>query len=126
MSQFMQQTVEPALQQVAKEICQSGQQASVSKEDSYIELRVLYGGETDFVYGVHSVGHLIPHFAFPEFDAKTDESKRYYRAEVYLAEGSQHYDLYGYNQEQVLDDVLIQYEKHMHFLHIVSDSQAEE
>ncbi|MBD3634366.1 MAG: choline BCCT transporter BetT [Methylophaga sp.] len=126
MSQFMQQTVEPALQQVAKEICQSGQQASVSKEDSYIELRVLYGGETDFVYGVHSVGHLIPHFAFPEFDAKADESKRYYRAEVYLAEGSQHYDLYGYNQEQVLDDVLIQYEKHMHFLHIVSDSQAEE
>ncbi len=126
MQQFMQQTVAPALQQVATEISNTGQEAIVNIEDNCVELKVVYGGEVDFVYEVHSIGHLVPSFAFPEFDPKTDESKRYYRAEVYLAEGSQHYDLYGYNQEQVLDDVLIQYEKHMHFLHIVSDTQATE
>jgi choline/glycine/proline betaine transport protein len=87
-----------------------------------VALRVSYGGDDDFVYGVHSVGHLIPSFAFPEFEREGEGGQRYYRAEVYLAEGSQHYDLYGYNHEQLIDDVLIQYEKHMHFLHIVSES----
>lgn len=121
MQQFLQQVAAPALKEVADELRHTGMDVSVASEQDYVELKVTYGGEVDFVYGVHSVGHLIPHFAFPEYDPETDESKRYYRAEVYLAEGSQHYDLYGYNSEQLIDDVLIQYEKHMHFLHIVSD-----
>jgi len=121
MQQFLQQVAAPALKEVADELRHTGMDVSVASEQDYVELKVTYGGEVDFVYGVHSVGHLIPHFAFPEYDPETDESKRYYRAEVYLAEGSQHYDLYGYNSEQLIDDVLIQYEKHMHFLHIVGD-----
>lgn len=121
-SRFLQQTIKPSLSAVADEIRQGGVSVEINDREDYIELKVIYDGEDDFIYGVHAVGHLIPSFAFPEFDPITDESKRYFRAEVYLAEGSQHYDLYGYNQEQVIDDVLIQYEKHMHFLHIVSES----
>lgn len=121
-SRFLQQIIKPSLSAVADEIRQGGVSVEINDREDYIELKVIYDGEDDFIYGVHAVGHLIPSFAFPEFDPITDESKRYFRAEVYLAEGSQHYDLYGYNQEQVIDDVLIQYEKHMHFLHIVSES----
>ena len=87
--------------------------------DRSVELRVKHGEEPEFIYGVYAAGHLLPSFAFPEFDSKEpDESKRYYRAEVYLAEGSQHYDIWGYLEEQVIGDVLGQYEKHMHFLHL--------
>jgi choline/glycine/proline betaine transport protein len=121
MSSFLNAVILPSLEAVANEIRQSGMEVVIDHEDNFIALKVVYAGEDDFIYGVHAVGHLIPHFAFPEFDPKTDESQRYYRAEVYLAEGSQYYDLFGYNQEQVIDDVLIQYEKHMHFLHIVQD-----
>ncbi|EGL53058.1 choline-glycine betaine transporter [Methylophaga aminisulfidivorans MP] len=121
MQTFLNDVVKPALKKVAAELRNTGVESEiVSKKDS-IELNVSYGGEKDFVYGVHSVRHVMPSFALDALD-DDDETKRYYRGEVYLAEGSQHYDMYGYNQEQVIDDILIQYEKHMHFLHIVGDS----
>ncbi|GLP99609.1 MAG: choline BCCT transporter BetT [Pseudomonadota bacterium] len=120
MQTFLNDVVKPALKKVAAELRNTGVESEiVSKKDS-IELNVSYGGEKDFVYGVHSVRHVMPSFALDALD-DDDETKRYYRGEVYLAEGSQHYDMYGYNQEQVIDDILIQYEKHMHFLHIVGD-----
>lgn len=121
MHTFLSAIILPSLETVAIEIRHSGMDVQVEDNDGFVELKVICAGEDNFVYGVHAIGHLIPNFAFPEFDSKMDDSKRYYRAEVYLAEGSQYYDLYGYNQEQVIDDVLIQYEKHMHFLHIVND-----
>lgn len=121
MQTFLMEVVKPALKKVSAELRTTGVDAEIlSKKDS-VELVVSYGGERDFVYGVHSVRHVMPSFALDALD-DDDETKRYYRGEVYLAEGSQHYDLYGYNQEQVIDDILIQYEKHMHFLHIVGDS----
>jgi len=121
MHTFLKAIILPSLEAVATEIRHSGMEVKVEDKDGFVELKVICVGEDDFVYGVHAIGHLIPNFAFPEFDSKLDDSKRYYRAEVYLAEGSQYYDLYGYNQEQVIDDVLIQYEKHMQFLHIIND-----
>lgn len=117
-TRFLATTVQPALEEMAEEIRNSGLEVEVVHEDGSVELTVLQGEEQDFLYGVHTVSHLLPTFAFPEFDTKVDERKRYYRAEVYLMEGSQHYDVYGYTREQVIGDVLAQYEKHMHFLHL--------
>ncbi|MGD8407847.1 MAG: choline BCCT transporter BetT [Thiohalophilus sp.] len=119
--EFMNTVVKPALESVAQEICNVDSEvtAEVSQDEKTVELRVRHGEEQDFIYGVYLAGHLPPAFAFPEFDSgEPDESKRYYRAEVYLVEGSQHYDIWGYVQEQVIADVLGQYEKHMHFLHM--------
>jgi choline/glycine/proline betaine transport protein len=46
-------------------------------------------------------------------------NRRYYRAEVHLSEGSQDYDLTGYNKEQIINDILDQYERHLQYLHLV-------
>ncbi len=121
MQTFLVEVVKPALKKVSAELKETGVDAEIVTKKDSIELAVSYGGERDFVYGVHSVRHIMPSFALDALD-DDDETKRYYRGEVYLAEGSQHYDMYGYNQEQVIDDILIQYEKHMHFLHIVGES----
>jgi len=121
MRAFLSDVVKNALNKVAVELRKSDLEVEVIQQKDFIELSVLHGGEKDFIYGVHSIGHLKPSFAVDGLET-TDETKRYYRCEVYLAEGSQHYDLYGYNQEQVIDDVLIKYEKHMHFLHIVRET----
>jgi choline/glycine/proline betaine transport protein len=38
--------------------------------------------------------------------------------EVHLGEGSQGYDLTGYTKEQVIADVLNQYERHLEYLRL--------
>jgi choline/glycine/proline betaine transport protein len=42
----------------------------------------------------------------------------YYRAEVFLSQGGQTYDVYGYDQQEIIGDILDHFEKYLHFLHI--------
>ncbi|MDU6101749.1 MAG: high-affinity choline transporter BetT, partial [Acinetobacter sp.] len=42
----------------------------------------------------------------------------YFRLETYLYDGSQDNDLVVYSKEQVINDILYKYERHMTFLHI--------
>lgn len=35
-------------------------------------------------------------------------------------EGGQHYDIMGYAREQVVGDALSKYERHRHYMHLVS------
>ena len=44
---------------------------------------------------------------------------QYARLEVHLVDGGQDYDVMGYTAEQVIHDCLDQYERHLHFLHLV-------
>lgn len=115
---FLHETVLPALQAVAQELRGHGLEVSVEDQQRRVDLTVMHGEEVDFVYAVRARGFASPGFAFPEFETRVSDSKKYYRAEVYLREGSQHYDVMGYTKEQVIGDILNQYDKHMHFLHL--------
>ncbi|MEQ8346297.1 MAG: choline BCCT transporter BetT [Sneathiellaceae bacterium] len=118
---FLVETAMPAMQQVAEEIRAAGWIADVEAEEDQVVMTVYHGEEREFLYGVHLRGYSAPTFAFPEIDMKDrGEVQRYYRAEVHLLEGGQHYDVLGYTKEQIIGDVLQQYEKHMHFLHIAA------
>jgi choline/glycine/proline betaine transport protein len=35
-----------------------------------------------------------------------------------LRRGGQSYDIYGYEGDQIIDDILGQFEKYLHFLHV--------
>ena len=52
--------------------------------------------------------------------AKQMEEHKYYRIEVHLGEGGQDYDIMGWTKETILNDVLEQYSRHVHFLSQVS------
>ncbi|MGF7561151.1 hypothetical protein AAGN56_26555, partial [Klebsiella pneumoniae] len=84
-------------------------------------LEVDLGNELNFIYEVRLRGYSSPTFALAAMDnnEQQTEQHRYYRAEVYLKEGGQNYDVMGWNQEQLINDILDQYEKHLHFLHLV-------
>jgi len=118
MSLFMDEVVRPALQEVADEIELSDNEVTVEVTEKGTELRILHGEETDFLYSVHVLGLLKPDFAYLPSEKTPDENQRFYRAEVYLLEGSQDYDVYGFSQEQLLQDILCQYNKHIHFLNL--------
>ncbi|MDX1804525.1 MAG: choline BCCT transporter BetT [Alcanivorax sp.] len=119
--EFMEVTVKPALEEVAEELRTHGMQVDVNHRDDRSYLEVSHDNEIDFRYGVRVRGYARPSITIRQLDyaKKHADKDTYYRAEVFLSEGGQDYDLMGYTREQVIADVLDQYEKHMHFLHML-------
>jgi choline/glycine/proline betaine transport protein len=79
-------------------------------------IEVVKEGQIDFIYDIRMVEYAMPEYAFPEM--AEDNPSHYYRAEVFLRRGGQSYDIYGYEGQQIIDDILDQFEKYLHFLHI--------
>lgn len=107
---------------VQEELNKQGTISHISDtDDERIRLEVDLGNELNFIYEVRLRGYNSPAFAMAAMDndEQQAEQHRYYRAEVYLKEGGQNYDVMGWNQEQLINDILDQYEKHLHFLHLV-------
>jgi len=116
---FIKGTVYPAMQQFAEELRRNGSDAQVDASEAWNQasLSVMHSGEIDFQYLVKTQWHPRPNETLAEPGGT--EGAGYYRAEVHLNEGSQDYDLMGWTQQQVLHDLLEQYEKHLHFLHVL-------
>ncbi len=115
---FIVDTVAPALREVADEVRKTGLDAAVQANGREASLTVFHGDEREFLYAVRLRSYQAPSFAYRERSLKPDEERTYYRGEVHLLEGAQHYDVMGYTTAQIIGDVLSQYEKHMHFLHL--------
>ena len=116
----------PALKEVAAEIDKTYDlETTIEGAQGEISLTVWHGMEQEFQYAIKLRGYHRPSFAVSDFGGKQTESTRqYFRAEVHLLEGGQNYDVYGYTKEQVLGDVLSQYERHMQFLHLYAQGEA--
>nr|WP_010132184.1 choline BCCT transporter BetT [Microbulbifer agarilyticus] len=119
---FIDNTGKPALQQFAEEVQKNGYEASVTEPKKHVvQLEVMQGNETSFIYGLHPKATLKPDAANPDRelddDVDDDPDDIYFRAEVHLHEGGQDYDVMGWTSEQLLTDMVSQYERHMQFLH---------
>lgn len=118
---FITETVLPAFEDVAEELRKQGYRVEVSRgDDERIQLSVAHGEETDFSYQIRPRAFAQPSFAFRDTTSDdSPEGRKYFRAEVYLREGGQDYDVMGWSRDEVIGDLLDQYEKHMHYLHVV-------
>lgn len=83
---------------------------------AYIE--VIKPGQVNFLYEIRLREYVRPSFAFPEMNRSDKPGDHYYRAEVFLSRGGQTYDVYGYDQQEIIGDILDHFEKYLHFLHI--------
>ncbi len=124
-NRFIDEVVMPALEEVAGELRKQGYAVAVeSRDDKRIRLEVQHNAEVNFVYEIRPRAYVQPDFIMPdEDDTETEgrEERKYFRAEVYLLEGGQDYDIMGWSRDEVIDDILDQYEQHMHFLHVVRE-----
>ena len=118
---FMDSRVRPAMEDVVAQFREKGLRVDTALDDSHasLSLEIGHGEEHPFLYRVVMRGYFTPSFAIAGLQARNLNNRRYYRAEVHLAEGSQDYDLVGYSKEQVINDILDQYERHLQFLHLV-------
>lgn len=111
----------PAIEAVATELIDKGIQVNIQEkpleeepELYHLDLTIQLDEEENFVYEIWPV-----RYDTPNFSSRGKRTKRYYyRLESYLFEGSQGNDLVDYSKEQVINDILDKYERHLMFLHI--------
>ena len=115
---FMQQNVKPALLAVAEEFKKQSIDAQViEKNPQHIWLQIGHHQEIDFYYSVQVQQHQPP--AFMTTAQEKSIPSIYYRAEVHLQEGGQDYDIMDWQVDDIIQDIIDQYERHLHFLHVV-------
>ena len=116
---FISDVVRPALEDVADELRKQGYAVQVREEEDEggAILEVSHGEHLDFSYAVQPQAFVRPSLT-PDEAADEDERK-YFRAEVHLREGGQDYDIMGWSRDAVIGDILDQYERHRHYLHMV-------
>lgn len=117
-NRFISQTITPALTTAAEEFRKEGyevtlkttEQTETGLPENSFEVEI--PGHRSFLYEVAPISTPVPTFgARPSPKVET-----YYRLEVFTHTGSEGYDLYGVNQQQVIDDVLDRFEAHLGFL----------
>jgi choline/glycine/proline betaine transport protein len=118
--EFVDDVIQPALQDVAQELEGQGVEAQVLRGEDpegerFIELVADVNAEHPFHYRVSP--HEVPIPAYGR-GAITSRGDSYCRLEVHVREGGQGYDVMDYTHTQVLDDVLDQYERHLEFLQL--------
>ncbi|HBO9587460.1 TPA: BCCT family transporter [Pseudomonas aeruginosa] len=118
---FMNDVVRPAISEVSEVFREKGLavDAQLDPGNASLSLEIGHGEQHRFLYQVLMRGYFTPSFARAGMGDLHLKNRRYFRAEVHLAEGSQDYDLMGYTKEQIINDMLDQYERHLQFLHLV-------
>lgn len=119
---YIKKVVEPAMHEVANKFIDSGWEAGAEFDEvnNRAILMLTRGGEVDFSYEVRLGEHEIPEY-YEDGDTKIAQL-HHYRAEVYLRRGGLTYDLYGYQSNAVINDIIDQFEKYLHFLDVAPDS----
>ena len=119
---FINEDVFNAMQSVKEELGKYSWNVDIlnDKISAISVIRVEHSNDFDFIYEVRARNYDTPSYAYPESVNPTKEQKKYARAEVYLQDGNKAYDIYGYDEEAIVIDIIDQFEKHRHFLHNTS------
>ena len=110
---YIQQQVLRAFKQVQTEFNRRGLQVKIVTLEQGLQLRVNHQTEMNFIYQVVARETVPPSFM------QQHEQRSYYQAEVFLGEGGQNYDVMEWTEEDLLQDIIDQYERHLHFLNLI-------
>ena len=106
----MNNVVVPALNEISMEMKNLGINVSLKIKSSVsVVLYVVKDDAVDFLYEVSLRKYKVPEYAVVK-------NEKFCRAEVFLLNGGQGYDVFGYTKQQIIADVVTQYEKHIHYL----------
>ncbi|MBJ6124335.1 BCCT family transporter [Microvirga splendida] len=107
---FIATQVHPALDQVARELSSRGRATHVLEEDGgALALRSPAEGVRDFVYGVSPSAQPVATFS----PLVTDKPDYRYEARTYFSSGGRGYDIMGLSRDQIITDVLVQFERYL-------------
>ena len=98
-----------AMEAVAAELTSRGRAASVASDNDATYLISATPGRRSFLYGIRPACHKLPIFSPIE---ATNIGERH-EARTFFSDGSRGYDIMGMSQEQVISDILAQFERYL-------------
>lgn len=114
---YIDSTVAQAFASMAKELQRRHDlKVTVSPVEKGLQLRVDHQDEINFIYQVVASAMQPPSFLT---EVEEQPTQIFYQAEVFLREGGQNYDVIDWTQEDLLKDIIDQYERHLHFLSVL-------
>lgn len=119
---YLETVAEPALMDVTDELRKSGVEVEFERtEVDGLRVHALlftaaFPDQQDFTYQVYPVAHDLPTYAY----RRVGNLEHYYRLEVFTVTGSHGYDVYGFDSDQIISDVLGHYESHLEYLRLSS------
>ena len=116
---FFKETATPALEAVALELDKKSLASHMDIRDDRVKLVVTPGEAEEFIYGIRMRRYETPGYSFVERQSSRKTAEYYYRAEVLLSDGGQDYDVMGFTKEELIQDVLLQYDRHFQYLHAI-------
>lgn len=118
-SSFIKDVAYESMKTVQIELKRRGWESAVFIDESPLRTRieVIKSEQMAFIYEVRLSEFIIPGFAFPERAEEAGDEERYYRAEVFLREGAESYNVYGYSRHNLIIDILDHFERYLHKLH---------
>jgi choline/glycine/proline betaine transport protein len=107
---FIRESVEPALSAVTKELLARGCDATIDRnpERGAVSLVIAVEELRPFVYGIEPASHALP--VFTALDAAMGELR--HEARTIFSDGSGGYDIMGLTKEEIISDVLTQFERY--------------
>ena len=109
---FLADTVAPALRDVAQELDRRGIRADIEEGEAGMALAIASAETRNFVYGVQPVRHLTAAFSAAQAGASEERRPQTWLARTYFSDGSRGYDIMGFTRDQIIADVLTQYERY--------------
>lgn len=107
---FLNGTVKSAFEILETEFEKNDLKVEISSEEKKISFTVFKDECVDFIYEVRKVEYILPE------NIQTQDREKLCLAEVFLAQGGANYSIYDFNEEQIIGDVVEQYDKHLQFL----------
>ncbi len=119
---YIKAVIVPSMEQVAEKFAENGWDTKVSFDDinDRAILEIERADNVEFWYEVRLSENETPEYYQDQPKSLLQDHE--HRAQVYLRRGSQTYDLYGYHSESVINDIIDQFEKYLHFLNVSPDS----
>ena len=123
-SDFINNIAYKSMQTVQLELKRRGWESSVylDNDPARVRIEVIKSEQVPFIYEVRLCERIVPSFALSEMMLEEKEQAEelvsyYYRAEVFLREGGEAYDVFGYSRHNMITDILNHFEHYLHKLH---------
>ncbi|SNT69538.1 BCCT family transporter [Psychrobacter sp. LV10R520-6] len=120
---YIKEVIMPSMIEVSTKFSETGWTTHVNYDavNNRAVLELQRGDDVEFWYEVRLSEHDAPDY-YTEDKADELPQEHDHRAEVYLRRGGQTYDLYGYQSEAVINDIIDQFEKYLHFINVSPDT----